>query len=252
MIIFFPANFMSSTYTDKNNPFSRCTYKQSQVETVSQTCSKKTFSNCLSHNSSAKSMTVCENPDTIQSSLLMPTWLDLVGSSIRIAHRSSCVHRRPLLCQSEVKPHTALLSGHARSTKCRSWCQCSGSQLEARWSLWNVWLATWKGRETLSTSSSSTMRLANVCWNSMGVRTVTGLVRWIGSRNRVACFSLTEHHSMRSADDSQWSRRARAWLSSTLVVQRLKRCCWHETCWRLRLPDWSITSHGQCCSAWDL
>ena len=33
---FFPANFMSSTYTDKKNPFSRCTNKHYQLETFSQ------------------------------------------------------------------------------------------------------------------------------------------------------------------------------------------------------------------------
>ena len=54
MFCFFPANFMSSTYTDKNNPFSRCTNKHSQLETFSQPCCKRTFSNCLSHNSPAK------------------------------------------------------------------------------------------------------------------------------------------------------------------------------------------------------
>ena len=33
---FFPADLMSSTYTDKNNPFSRCTNKHSRLETFSQ------------------------------------------------------------------------------------------------------------------------------------------------------------------------------------------------------------------------
>ena len=33
---FFPAHLMSSTYTDKNNPYSRCTNKHSQLETFSQ------------------------------------------------------------------------------------------------------------------------------------------------------------------------------------------------------------------------
>ena len=51
---FFPAILMSSTYTDKNNPFSRCTNKHSQVETFSQPFFKRIFSNCLSHNSPAK------------------------------------------------------------------------------------------------------------------------------------------------------------------------------------------------------
>ena len=35
MFCFFPANLMSSTCTDKNNPFSRCTNKHSQLETFS-------------------------------------------------------------------------------------------------------------------------------------------------------------------------------------------------------------------------
>ena len=62
---------------------------------------------------------ICENPDTILSELLMLTRLDLPGSSCcltRIAHRSSSVHRRPLLRQSAVRPHTAQLSWHAHPT----------------------------------------------------------------------------------------------------------------------------------------
>ena len=54
MFCFFPANLMSSTYTDKNNPFSRCTNRHSQLETFSQPCFNEIFSNCLSHNSPAK------------------------------------------------------------------------------------------------------------------------------------------------------------------------------------------------------
>ena len=47
-MFFLPANLMSSTYTDKNNPFSRCTNKHSQLETFSQPCFNRIFSNCLS------------------------------------------------------------------------------------------------------------------------------------------------------------------------------------------------------------
>ena len=54
MFCFFPANFMSSTYTDTKNPFSRGTNKHSQVETFSQPYFNKISSNCLSHNSPAK------------------------------------------------------------------------------------------------------------------------------------------------------------------------------------------------------
>ena len=54
ILCFFPANLMSSTYTDKNNTFSRCTNKHSQLETFSQPCFNRIFSNCLSHNSPAK------------------------------------------------------------------------------------------------------------------------------------------------------------------------------------------------------
>ena len=50
---FLPAHFMSSTYTDKNNPFARCTKRHSQFGIFSQPCFKRTFSNCLSHNSPA-------------------------------------------------------------------------------------------------------------------------------------------------------------------------------------------------------
>ena len=44
MFCFFPANLMSSIYTDKNNPFSRCTNKHSHLETFSQTYFKRIFS----------------------------------------------------------------------------------------------------------------------------------------------------------------------------------------------------------------
>ena len=55
MFCFFPANFMSSTYTDKNNPFSRWTKKLSQLETFLPTVFQwDFFSNCLFHNSPAK------------------------------------------------------------------------------------------------------------------------------------------------------------------------------------------------------
>ena len=51
---FLTTNLMSSTYTDKNNPFSRCTNKHSQLETFSQPGCKRIFSNCLTHKSPAK------------------------------------------------------------------------------------------------------------------------------------------------------------------------------------------------------
>ena len=50
----FPANFMSSTYTDKNNPFSRCTNQHTQLENFFQPYFDRNLSNCLSHNSPAK------------------------------------------------------------------------------------------------------------------------------------------------------------------------------------------------------
>ena len=51
---FFPANFMSSTHTIKNNPFSRYTKRHSQFQIFSQPCFKRMFSKCRSHNSPAK------------------------------------------------------------------------------------------------------------------------------------------------------------------------------------------------------
>ena len=54
MFCFFPANLMSPTCTDKNNPSSRCTKRHSLVETFSQPCCNRIFSNCLFHNSPAK------------------------------------------------------------------------------------------------------------------------------------------------------------------------------------------------------
>ena len=46
---FFPANFMSSTYTDKNNPCFRWTNRHSEFATFSHPRSNTTSSNCLSH-----------------------------------------------------------------------------------------------------------------------------------------------------------------------------------------------------------
>ena len=51
---FFPANLMSSTNTDKNSPFSRCTNKHSQLETFSQPYFTRIFSNCLHHDNPSK------------------------------------------------------------------------------------------------------------------------------------------------------------------------------------------------------
>ena len=51
ILVSFHPIFMSSTYTDKNNPFSRCTNKHSQLETFFQPCLNRIFSNCLFHNS---------------------------------------------------------------------------------------------------------------------------------------------------------------------------------------------------------
>ena len=48
LFCFFPAIFLSSTYTDKDSPFSRLT-KHSQFKNFSLPCSNGTFSNCLSH-----------------------------------------------------------------------------------------------------------------------------------------------------------------------------------------------------------
>ena len=47
-------SFISSTYTDRNSPLARLTNKHSQFKTFSQPCSKRAFSNCLSHNSPAR------------------------------------------------------------------------------------------------------------------------------------------------------------------------------------------------------
>ena len=51
---FFPAIFMSSTYTDKTNLFSRCTKRHSQFGIFSQPCFNRFFSNCFSLYSPAK------------------------------------------------------------------------------------------------------------------------------------------------------------------------------------------------------
>ena len=54
MFCFCPANFMSSTYTEKNNRLSRCTSEHSQLEFFTQPCCSRIFSNCLFQNSPAK------------------------------------------------------------------------------------------------------------------------------------------------------------------------------------------------------
>ena len=54
MLCFFPASFLSFTYTNKNRSFSRLTNKHSQFGTFSQPLSNTAFSNCFSHGSPAK------------------------------------------------------------------------------------------------------------------------------------------------------------------------------------------------------
>ena len=49
-----PASLISSIYTVKNSSFARLTNKHSQCKTFSQPCSKRTFSNCFSHNGPAR------------------------------------------------------------------------------------------------------------------------------------------------------------------------------------------------------
>ena len=57
MFCFLPANLISSTHTDKNNVFSRCTNKHSQLETFSHPCFKRMFSNYLFPQQSCQRMT---------------------------------------------------------------------------------------------------------------------------------------------------------------------------------------------------
>ena len=54
MFCFFPSIYISSTYTDKNGPFSRLPNIHSQFGTFSQPYFNRTFSKCLSHNGPAK------------------------------------------------------------------------------------------------------------------------------------------------------------------------------------------------------
>ena len=49
-----PATLLSSTNTEKNDPYSWCTNEHSQLETFSQPCCNGIFSNCLSHNTPAQ------------------------------------------------------------------------------------------------------------------------------------------------------------------------------------------------------
>ena len=51
---FFPVNLMSSTYTKKKNPLTRCTNNHSQFGTFSPPYFNRISSNSLSHNSLAK------------------------------------------------------------------------------------------------------------------------------------------------------------------------------------------------------
>ena len=47
MFCFFPVSSISSTYTNKNSPFSRITKKHSNLECLSQSCSSSAFSHCF-------------------------------------------------------------------------------------------------------------------------------------------------------------------------------------------------------------
>ena len=72
MFCFFPASFMSSTYT-----FSRFTNKHSQFGTSSQPCFNNTFSNCFSHSSDRKDFAQEER-------LGLPCWTMILAISVSV------------------------------------------------------------------------------------------------------------------------------------------------------------------------
>ena len=82
---FCPTHFMSSTYTDKNNPFSRCTIKHSQLETFSQPYFNRSFSNCPSHNSPAKRW-----PYSFRSRVGLPYWTTILATCV-VVDESKCL-----------------------------------------------------------------------------------------------------------------------------------------------------------------
>ena len=87
MFSFFPSNFMPSTYTDKNNPFSRCTKRHSQFGIFSQPCFNRIFSNCLSHNSPVKD----DRTDFAQEEQLgLPYWY-MIWAICVVVDESKCL-----------------------------------------------------------------------------------------------------------------------------------------------------------------
>ena len=71
-----PANLMSSTYTDKNNPFSRYTKMHSQLETFSQPC-------CASSNAPLRVQVRGRDCDTIASTRLFTSDFSCPGEMRR-------------------------------------------------------------------------------------------------------------------------------------------------------------------------
>ena len=106
MLCFFPANFMSSTYTDKNNPFSRWTKRHSQFGIFSHPCFNRTFSNCLSHNSPAKD----DHTDFVQEERLgLPYWTMILAICV-VVDESTCLDT-PILEFSIICEHLPFLLG---------------------------------------------------------------------------------------------------------------------------------------------
>ena len=107
MFCFFPANLMSSTHTGKNNPFSRCTNKHSQLETFSQQYFNRNFSNCLSHNSPAKR----DHTDFVQEERLdLPHWTMILAICV-VVDESKCPDT-PIWEFSIIWEHPPFLPGY--------------------------------------------------------------------------------------------------------------------------------------------
>ena len=107
MFCFFPANLMSSTCTDKNNPFSLCTNEHSQFGTFSQPFFNRMFSTCLFHNSLAKD----DCTDFVQEEQLSLRYWTMILTICVVVDESKCLDIA-ILEFSIIWEHRPFLSGN--------------------------------------------------------------------------------------------------------------------------------------------
>ena len=121
---FCPANFVIHTY--RQEYFSRCTNKYSQLRAFSQTCSNRTFSNCRSHNSPAKGWPYRFR---LKERLGLPYWTKISAICV-VVDESKCLDI-PIWRFSIISNHLPFWLGASRY--CVGYLSCA-----SRWSWYDI------------------------------------------------------------------------------------------------------------------